>query len=364
MQIIKLTKANQFQVIKQAIQVLKKNGLIIYPTDTCYGAGVDPTSSVGVDKLYVFKGQRRTKPVSIAVADQVMAQKYVNLNQTAKFFYRHFLPGPYTIISRSKMNVDKRLVAADNSLGIRIPKNDFILKLIRAYGKPLTSTSANPSGTKTPYSVSEVVDNLSSKKQKLIDLIIDAGSLNKANKPSTVINSQANLAQVLRGDQWPFKLEMIKNFTSTSAETTIVIGRQILKLIKKDLQNKSIKPTVIFLSGILAAGKTHLAKGIGQQVGVKQIIKSTSFNLFNQYPLNLSNWRLFVHADLWRLNKADEAIKQSLKQYLSNNNLITIEWASIGIKFILDFQNIYLYFIELEHVSPKTRKISLFRIKT
>lgn len=361
MKLIKLEKDKEGYIIQAAVKTLKKGGLIIYPTDTCYGAGVDATLPDAVDKLYQFKGQRKLKPISVAVANQKMAQKYVSLNQTAKFFYNHFLPGPYTIISLSKDQLDPRLAASDHSLGIRIPKNDFTINLIRQYGKPLTSTSANSSYGKTPYSIPDITSHLSSKKLSLIDLIIDAGDLNRNNPPSTIINTLHETTKIIRGDRSPFKLDLIKNFKSNSPQTTIEIGQQILNLVNDDLGYHKHKSTVIFLSGILGAGKTHLAKGIGKQVGVNKVIKSTSFNLFNEYKTNQILWPIFVHADLWRLNHLDNLVKQTLNKYLSQASLIVIEWADLSVNFINQLTNTSLYLVELEYLDEFSRSITLFK---
>ena len=64
--------------------------------------------------------------------------------------YTHFLPGPITVISKSRHHTDPRLESAQGTLGIRLPKHDFALKLLRAYGKPLTAPSTNTTGKKEP----------------------------------------------------------------------------------------------------------------------------------------------------------------------------------------------------------------------
>ena len=83
MQIIKLSKTNQQEIILKAIAVLKKDGIIIYPTETCYGVGVDATNSEAVKKLLTYKERPTGKAISIAVSDEQMAQKYVKVNETA-----------------------------------------------------------------------------------------------------------------------------------------------------------------------------------------------------------------------------------------------------------------------------------------
>ena len=83
MKIIKLSRSNHQKVILEAVKVLKADGLVIYPTETCYGAGVDATNQPAVDKLLTYKTRREGKPLSIAVADKSMASNYVKLNTSA-----------------------------------------------------------------------------------------------------------------------------------------------------------------------------------------------------------------------------------------------------------------------------------------
>jgi len=83
---------------KLVIEILSHNGLIIYPTETCYGVGVDVTNSKAVEKLLSYKKRPEGKAISIAVSDKDMAERYVDLNEKALNLYQNFLPGPLTII--------------------------------------------------------------------------------------------------------------------------------------------------------------------------------------------------------------------------------------------------------------------------
>ena len=85
MQIIKLSKTNHQGIISKAIEALKKGGIIIYPTETCYGVGVDATNSEAVKKLLTYKERPTGKAISIAVSDEQMAQKYVKVNGDDNF---------------------------------------------------------------------------------------------------------------------------------------------------------------------------------------------------------------------------------------------------------------------------------------
>jgi len=163
MKIINIKKTKKQQVVQEAIKVLKTDGLIIYPTETCYGIGVDATSQKAVDKLLAYKKRPEGKAIAIAVSDQKMAQQYVTVNETAKNIYKNFLPGPITIISKSKNKVAKGLEAEDATLGIRIPNYSLTLEIIKKFGFPVTTTSANVSYKKTPYSSDDILKNTTKK---------------------------------------------------------------------------------------------------------------------------------------------------------------------------------------------------------
>ena len=161
------------KIVKQATQSLATGDLVIYPTETVYGVGVDATNQEAVKKLLKYKSRREGKPLSIAVADRPMAEQYVELNDQAKKLYKRFLPGPHTIISKGLGKVAAGVESEFKTLGVRIPAYPLVLKLTEALGRPITATSANASGEKRPYSVDDVLNRLSAKQKNLVDLIID-----------------------------------------------------------------------------------------------------------------------------------------------------------------------------------------------
>ncbi len=105
MKVISIKSTPQSKIISQTVKILKSGGLVIYPTETVYGAGVDAANPQAVQKLSQFKARPLGKPYSVAVSDQKMAEKFVCLNDTAKKLYQTFLPGPLTIISKLQIGV-------------------------------------------------------------------------------------------------------------------------------------------------------------------------------------------------------------------------------------------------------------------
>jgi len=139
MKIVKKSK----KVINEAVKVLQKGGLVVFPTETLYGIGADATNPKAIKKLNNYKKRPFGKPYSIAVSDQKMAEEYVELNQTARNLYRQFLPGPVTIVSSGKHKVAPGVESETGTLGIRIPDYPLVTEIVKNLGKPITATSAN-----------------------------------------------------------------------------------------------------------------------------------------------------------------------------------------------------------------------------
>lgn len=198
---LKLDQISEKVILKESLRHLKSGGMIIFPTETAYGLGVDATNHQALEKLLKYKGSR-TSPTSIAVASLKMAEKFANLTPLAKKLYQKYLPGPLTVISTAKQTTDPILTAGTNTIGIRIPDYPFILKLIKLLDSPITSTSANTSGGETPYSLQDYLKTTDEEKTKSIDLFLDAGILTK-KPPSTVVKAIDNLEIVRRGEITP-----------------------------------------------------------------------------------------------------------------------------------------------------------------
>ncbi|MDP2874119.1 MAG: L-threonylcarbamoyladenylate synthase [bacterium] len=197
MEILRLKEENRQAAIEKSVNVLRNGGLLIYPTETCYGLGADATSKQAIDLLLSYKREREGKPISIAVADQEMAEKYVELNALAKNLYRQYLPGPLTVISSSRGLIDSRAESATKTLGVRIPDYPMIREISAGLGKPITSTSANTSGGGEPYNIQDLLAGLPEEKKNLLTLLLDAGELPR-RPSSTVVDTTSGQLVILR----------------------------------------------------------------------------------------------------------------------------------------------------------------------
>ncbi|NLZ24668.1 threonylcarbamoyl-AMP synthase [Candidatus Dojkabacteria bacterium] len=357
---VRLTNSNASEVIQQARKILNEGGLIVYPTETSYGLGVDATNQNALLKLLTYKTFRGSKPVSIAVNDIQMAKKYVHLNEMAENIYKNYLPGPITVISKSLGILKPPVVSKQGTTGVRIPDNKFVLKLIKEFGRPITATSANVSYRSHPYSIDQLLKDLPQKSERLVDLYIDAGQLPK-NMPSTILDTTLNTPTILREGKIMFEDAILQSTlleeksTNTPLET-LQFGEFFTKEYLRDIQGG----VVVALSGELGAGKTQFSKGIGKGLGSKDIVTSPTYTIINEYRYGDN---ILAHVDTWRIMDEDDFHRSGILQHLEKKEIVVIEWAD---KFYNEIENlcrernIPMYKILFEYISLERRKITIY----
>ncbi len=182
--------------LKKANEVLQNGGTILYPTDTIWGIGCDATQPKAIEKVYKIKFRKPEKSLILLADSLDMIEKYVeDIPDIARELVESYRD-PLTIIYNKARKLPKNLIPNDGTIAIRIPKDEFCIKLIGMLGKPITSTSANLSGDPTPISynkiskeIKEAVDYICNFKQFRINTI----------KPSTLlrVNDDGQI-QILR----------------------------------------------------------------------------------------------------------------------------------------------------------------------
>ncbi len=314
------------------IDILRRGGLVIYPTETLYGIGVDTTNPEAVKKLTEYKNRPFGKPYSIAVTDKKMAEEYVELNETAKNLYDKFLPGPLTIISKGKHKVAPGVESEDGTLGIRIPAYPKVLELVKKFGKPVTSTSANASYKKRPYKVADILENISDKQKALIDLIIDVGELPK-NDPSTVVDTTLDDPVTLR--QGEIKFSDRNEILSKSEEVTQNLAKEIWQKYESHRGKRAI---IFALQGEMGAGKTQFTKGLAKAMGITELVTSPTYAIENRYSIPETRYSLH-HFDAWRLEKSDELRVLGFEGLIKKKSVVAIEWAERVADVIREFDD-------------------------
>lgn len=170
-------------IIKEALLVLRDEGTLIYPTDTIYGLGCDATKEVAVEKIYKIKNRSESKSLIILVDGMEMLQEYVSAVPGAVEKFLQTSTRPTTVIYSHPKGLAPNVVAADDTVAIRIVQNDFCQALIREFGKPIVSTSANFSGAPSPTGFDEIDPLLLTK----ADYIVNLPAIKTKNAASQII---------------------------------------------------------------------------------------------------------------------------------------------------------------------------------
>jgi len=184
---------------KRIRDIFKKGGIIAYPTETFYGLGVDPFNESAVNKLFKLKGRDPDKPVSILIKDKKMLLEVVEeIPPAAEKLIKKFWPGPLTIIFKAKKTVPSAITGNTGKIAVRISGNPITQKLLEIIDSPITTSSANPSGKKSPVTAKEVKGYFGDK----IDLIIDGGLL-FGKLGSTIVDATERELKVIREGEIP-----------------------------------------------------------------------------------------------------------------------------------------------------------------
>lgn len=181
------------QLIDQAVQLLRDGGVVAFPTDTVYGVGADPLQPEAVRRLYRIKGRPDNKPIAILVGSiEDAARVAQNLPATFSRLAHRFWPGGLTLIVEAR-DLPPEITAGGSTVGVRMPDHPLMLELLRGFGGPIATTSANRSGAPPATSAEEVNAQLGDR----VNLIVDGGdTITKV--ASTVLNLSVSPAQILR----------------------------------------------------------------------------------------------------------------------------------------------------------------------
>lgn len=175
---------------------LHTGSIILYPTDTIYGLGVDATDAEAVSRLRELKGRHDKKPISIVVSDIVMMEQYALVTPLARRLVEKFLPGKLTIVLTAQEILPKELTAGTGTVGVRIPNHPVAMQLVLELGKPITATSANVADMPTMSTVPEILAQFG-EKALLIEKIIDVGELPESHA-STVVDARGDVPIIVR----------------------------------------------------------------------------------------------------------------------------------------------------------------------
>jgi L-threonylcarbamoyladenylate synthase len=182
------------QIIEQAVACLQGGGVLAIPTDSYYALAVGAFHPAALEKLPAIKGDRSHKPFPVLIGDLSQLDQLVDaVPEIAKRLMQQFWPGLLTLVLKGKAHLPLMLKSEQGMIGVRQPDDLRVCELLNQTG-PLTGTSANRSGQSPAQSADEVMQQVGSE----IDLILDGG-MTPGGKPSTVLQVAPDLRIIRQG---------------------------------------------------------------------------------------------------------------------------------------------------------------------
>jgi L-threonylcarbamoyladenylate synthase len=193
-QIVRIAPTHPERAFSRCKDAVRSGGVIVYPTDTFYGLGVDPGNTSAVRKLFSIKGRRTDQPILLLVHDQAMLREWVaEITPQAERLMKKFWPGPLTLVFKAKKETLPELTAGTGTIGLRIPGSALTRQLLAYLGIALTGTSANISGGPSITTAEEALETIGD----MVDLVLDGGKT-AGGKPSTIVDVSADELKVIR----------------------------------------------------------------------------------------------------------------------------------------------------------------------
>lgn len=181
--------------VDRAVEVLRRSGVIVYPTDTIYGLGCDVASKAAVERIRRIKGRDADKPMSFVCSDLVQISRYGHVSNFVHRILKRFLPGPYTFVLTATRETPRVLQSKQKTVGVRMPDHPVPLALVERLGNPVVSTSANESNEEVvtnPADLERIFGNR-------VDLIMECGTL--PVQASSVVSLVDDTVEILREGQ-------------------------------------------------------------------------------------------------------------------------------------------------------------------
>jgi len=174
--------------IKNTVKKLLEGGVIVYPTDTIWGVGCDATNEKAVAKVFKLKQRTEAKSLIILVDGIEMLQNYIKKFPTKVNCVLAGTSRPTSVIYKNPKDLAKNVIAADHTVAIRIANDEFCQNLIKKFGKPIVSTSANYSGKASPKCFDEIDRSILDK----VDYVVNLHREEKQNRSSQLVKISDN----------------------------------------------------------------------------------------------------------------------------------------------------------------------------
>ncbi|HSD09520.1 MAG TPA: L-threonylcarbamoyladenylate synthase [Candidatus Binatia bacterium] len=180
--------------VERAVAALEQGGVIVYPTETLYGLGVDATAEAALARLGSLKGRDRGKPVSVLVGSRAMLDDIVDLvTSVAERLIEKFWPGPLTLALPAKPHVSSALTGGAGTIAVRISSEPIAQAIVEGLRRPLTATSANPGGAPAAVDIAAARAYFG----RRVDVYVDAGRV-LGGPGSTVVDCSTDVPRLVR----------------------------------------------------------------------------------------------------------------------------------------------------------------------
>ena len=237
--------------IKEATSLLKKGGVLVFPTDTVYGIGTFYKNEKGLKRIFNLKKRPRTKPIAILIDNSENSLKMVEASKEIEEKMKNVWPGAVTLLLKAKIPLSPFLKDSSSKIGLRVPDYPLLLKLLKISG-PLAATSANISGQSANCQI-ETIDKTI---LEGVNLVMDTGKI--SGKESSVWDFTSQPAKLVRGN-------ILFVCTGNSCRSPMAAG-----LLRKILQNRENKNIKVDSAGFLFSegGATEEAIAVMKNEGI------------------------------------------------------------------------------------------------
>ena len=193
LRVITVATFGHVPAIAAAVDVLRRGGIVAYPTDTLYGLAVDPRNDAAVGRLFDLKGRSATSAVPLIAANEDQARAAGQFGDVESRLARAFWPGPLTIVVPARAGLSPQLLAGATTVAIRVPAHDLARALADGLGFCVSSTSANSSGSAPVADPAALEDAIVAG----VDLVLDAG-VSPGGPPSTIVEVTKDGVRLVR----------------------------------------------------------------------------------------------------------------------------------------------------------------------
>lgn len=252
--------------LERAAEIIRRGGLVVFPTETVYGLGGDATNPEAAGRIYAAKGRPSDNPLIIHVSTPEEAEKYAYTSELYYELASRFMPGPLTVVLKAKETVPRNTRGGLETVAVRCPENVIARELIRLAGVPIAAPSANLSGSPSPTTARHVLEDMDGR----VDMIIDGGEADFGLE-STILKIDGDELTLLRpGKITKAELDECVGEVEISHAVTEALapGERVLSPGMK-YRHYAPKATVVLLDGSASSACEYIkSEGIDDGVAI------------------------------------------------------------------------------------------------